>query len=95
MKTPFFYGEFTQYSRSQIRTWRPKNLADRREKEARTDRSPIGFLAEKDLRVAAIWFELVRLHFGKVGEASEREAQTEPRRHKVVLRLIYKIIPEV
>jgi len=34
---------------------RPKSLADRREKMARTDRSPIGFLAERVLRVAAIF----------------------------------------
>jgi hypothetical protein len=37
------------------RTWRPKSLADRREKKARTDRFPIWLLAEKDLRVAAIF----------------------------------------
>ena len=34
-------------------------MADRREKMARTDRSPIGFLAEKDLRVAAIFLSCV------------------------------------
>jgi hypothetical protein len=50
-------GEFTQYSRSQIGTTAQKAWPVGA-KKARTDRSPVGFLAEKDLRVAAIFFEL-------------------------------------
>jgi len=37
----------------------PKSLADRREKKARTDRSTYWLLAEKDLRVAAIFLSCV------------------------------------
>jgi len=54
----------------------------------------LAFWAEKDLRVVAI-FELVRLHLGKVEKRSEREAQTDPRRQKVILRLIYNIVSDV
>ena len=45
MKETISSGGFTQYTRSQIRTWSPKRLADRREKKARTDR-PMGSALE-------------------------------------------------
>jgi hypothetical protein len=70
-----------------VRTGAAKNLATKKlGRSAREEGShrpvPVDFLAGTDSGGAAI-------------EASEREAQTDPRRHKVILRLIYNIVSDV
>jgi hypothetical protein len=68
-------------------------LTDRREESSHRS-VPIAFCLKK-IYVWLLFFELVRLHLGKVEKRSEREAQTDPRRQKVILRLIYNIVSDV
>jgi hypothetical protein len=69
-------GEFTQCSRSQIGTWRPKSLADRREKKTRTDRPPLALWLKKIYVWARTSFELEMGSPAKADIACEAIAKT-------------------